>query len=202
MVNEAKEAGAFVRRKIGWLLNSKNESATRAMLAKLRRGIGKPPGSMPDLWPFTLDGLPESLGRKTGGPTKGEWAVHTALTLFALHQQGKDLGKSCMHQEGATLGISTHRLVERPEEEDRIKHRFDAVATSQAPEEFAHHLRGIIQLLRDKGIPLDYSVLTEDLYRFQFPEARDTVRLRWGRDFYRTANQENKSQGNVVEGKD
>lgn len=202
MANEAKEAGAFVRRKIEGLLSSKNESATRATLAKLRRGIGKRPGSMPELWPVTLDGLPEMLTDKSGGPTKGEWAVHTALTLFALHQQGKELKGKPMHREGESLGASVRRLAEDDADEARIKRRFDLAATSDSPEEFANHLRGLIQLLKTEDIPLDYSMLAEDLYRFQFPQARDSVRLGWGRNFYRTASKEAKDQNDTDEGKD
>ena len=202
MANEAKQAGTFVKRKIEGLLNSKNESATRAMLAKLRRGIGKPPGSMPELWPVTLDGLPEPLAGKTGGPTKGEWAVYTALTLFALHQQGKELKGKPMCREGESLGASVHHLIKSDDDEARVKRRFDAAATSQGPEEFAHHLRGLIQLLKSEDIPLDYPALAEDLFLFQFPEARDSVRLRWGRDFYRNSNKEDGNQENLVEGKD
>lgn len=182
MSEEAKQAKAFVERKIKRLSESKNESATRATLAKLRRGIGKTPGSVPELWEVTLEGLPDTLISKGGKPTRGEWAVHTALTLFALHQQGKE---KCMNAEGDFFGISVQRLIKNEEDEKRIKRRFDAAATSNGLEEFSHHLRGLIQLLKASDIPLDYPSLTEDLYWFQFTEARDSVRLRWGQDYYR-----------------
>lgn len=185
MADEATQAGVFVKRKISRLYETKNESAARATLAKLRRGIGKAPGSMPELWDATLDGLPETLIGKGNGPTRGEWAVHTALTLYALHQQGKDLKGQCMSSDGEYLGVSVRKLIQNDEDEQRIKRRFDAAATSDSLEEFSHHLRGLIQLLKTKDIPLDYPALAKDLYWFQFPAARDSVRLRWGRDFYR-----------------
>ena len=50
-----------------------------------------------------------------------------------------------------------------------------------------NHLRGLIQLLRSKEIPLDYVDLAGDLYEFQMPGGAARVRLRWGQDFYRTA---------------
>ena len=56
----------------------------------------------------------------------------------------------------------------------------------------AHHLRGLIQLLRAEEIPLDYVHLAENLYDFQNPDSRPGVRLEWGQDFYekpRTANE-------------
>ena len=128
--------------------------------------------------------LPEILVGKDEKPSYGEWAVYTTLTLFALHQQGKDLKSQCMNQEGMFLGKAVRTLIQTSEDENRVKRRFDAAATSNSMEEIAHHLRGLIQLLKSENIPLDYPKLTEDLYRFQFPEARDNVRLMWGREFY------------------
>jgi CRISPR system Cascade subunit CasB len=184
MANEDKQVKAFVNYKVKWLAGG-NESFARATLAKLRRGIGKPPGSMPELWDVTLKDLPQELMGKGQDPSNSEWAVHTALTLWALHQQGNDLRKQCMCKDGENLGIALRKLVGDEDEERRIKRRFDAVSTSSSMEEFSHHLRGLIQLLKAKSIPLDYPAFAQDLYWLQFPNARDSVRLRWGRDFYR-----------------
>lgn len=185
MAGEAKKVRDFVKHQISRLSGSKNEAAARATLAKLRRGIGNEPGSMPALWDVTLNGLDESLSSKDGAPTRGEWAVHTALTLYALHQQGIDMHQHAMSKDENTLGMSLRKLIKNEDDEKRVKRRFDAAATSDSLAEFSHHLRGLIQLLKTQDIPLDYPALAEDLYWFQFPEARDSVRLRWGRDFYR-----------------
>lgn len=185
MADEAKKVRKFVTYQISRLSGNKNEAATRATLAKLRRGIGNEPGSMPELWDVTLNGLDESLSSKDGAPTRREWAVHTALTLYALHQQGADIHQHPMSKEENTLGTSLRKLIKNEDDEKRVKRRFDAAATSDSLAEFSHHLRGLIQLLKSQDIPLDYPTLAEDLYWFQFPEARDSIRLRWGRDFYR-----------------
>lgn len=201
MNDGATQVGAFVGRKIRELSGGNNESATRAMLARLRRGIGKSPGSMPELWGVTLDGLPEPLLGRGDRPTPGEWAVHTALTLFALHQQGNDLNQ-CVSKEGVALGAAVRRLVNDEDDEARIKRRFDAAATADSLEEFCYHLRGLIQLLKTEDIPLDYPTLAMDLYRFQFPDVRDSVRLRWGQDFYRLNKEKNREIKNDNMGKD
>ena len=184
MTGEAKQAKVFVERKITRMAEGPNEAAARATLAKLRRGVGKAPGGMPELWGITLDGLPEALSGKTDAPSRGEWAVHTALTLFALHQQGKDLKKQCMSKDGEPFGAAVRRLITNDDDEKRVKRRFDAAATSGSLEEFSHHLRGLVQLLKAQDLPMDYPALAEDLCWFQIPDARDSVRLRWGRDFY------------------
>jgi len=192
---QAKQAGWFVNQKITWLAERENESATRATLARLRRGVAKAPGSLPDLWDVTLSGLPEGLLSKGEEPTRGEWAVHTALTLYALHQQGKDVKKQCMNKEGESFGRAVRKLAEHDKNnEDAVRRRFNAMAISDSFERFSWYLRGLIQLLKAKDIPLDYSVLTEDLYWYQFPDRRDGIRLKWGQDFYRSAKKEEQSE--------
>lgn len=195
MDDRAALAEEFVRRKIFWLADSPNSSATKAALAKLRRGIGKEPGSMPEIWDVTLEGLPEKLTGGQDSPTRGEWAVHTALTLYALHQQGKDPGKQCMSRDGQSLGAAVRRLIRSDEDRQRVKRRFDAAATSASLQEFSHHLRGLIQLLKAEDISLDYPALAKDLYWFQFSDARSNVRLRWGRDFCRNPNIQENDEG-------
>lgn len=185
MADQAKLVKAFVKRRIAELMHASNEAAVRAKLANLRRGVGKAPGSMSELWDVTLDGLPEALYSRDGEPTRGEWATYTALSLFALHQQGSDWKTNPANAEGATLGASVRRLVRPDEDEARIKRRFNAVVTAESISETAHHLRGLIQLLKSEGIPLDYPALAEDLYFLQCDGARDAVKLKWGQDFYR-----------------
>lgn len=185
MADETKRIQAFVAGRIAALRDAGNEAAVRARLAALRRGVGKAPGSLPELWGETLEGLPEEFYSRDGTPTRAEWAVYTALTLFALHQQGKEVKVHLMSAEGVSLGMAVRRLIRSDEDEARVKRRFDAAVTASSVAEFTHHLRGLVQLLKADEIPLDYPALAADLYLFQLERARDGVRLRWGQDFYR-----------------
>jgi CRISPR system Cascade subunit CasB len=180
-MDEAVLASQFIKHKIDVLVCSPNAAVT---LAILRRGIGKAPGSKPELWEATLNGLPDALVGETSSPSKGEWAVHTTLTLFALHQQGKTLYEKCMNAEGERLGLAVRKLVHNDDDEQYVKRRFDAAATSDGLIEISYHLRGLVRMFRDQDITLDYAALAADLFWFQIPEARDLTRLRWGRDFY------------------
>ena len=160
------------------------EPQRRAELAELRRGVGRQPGDLPALWGVVLADIPEQL-QGSNGPSKAEWAVYTALTLFALHQQG-EAGVS-MNQPGSTLGGAVRQLAEKTAAgqdwtESSVLRRFNALATADSMPEVSHHLRGMIQLLRREGIPLDYPQLAEDLYQYQFVDGAPNVRLRWGRD--------------------
>ena len=181
-----------------------HESAwSRAMLARLRRGIGKQPGELPELFEVFLGNMPEEFYGKNDKPSEPEWAIYTALTLFALHQQGKDCPMSVRgdndRDSGISLGAAVGYLVKRDKNrETSIKRRFDATITANVFTELAHHARGLIQLLRAGDIALDYPRFAEDLYRYQFDEMRNRVRLRWGEDYYRiTQSNAEKENGGI-----
>lgn len=151
-----------------------------ATLARLRRGVGREPGDVPDLWQYTLDGLPEQPGVGDAA-TRQERAVHTALTLFALHQQSR---AEHMHTPGRSLGTAVRRLARRAGSEVAVRRRFEALGTAETFSEVVHHARGLITQLRTHRIPLDYGAFTDDLIRLQ-TRAAHQVRLQWGRDYYR-----------------
>ena len=180
-----KDVGAFTGRKIFRLLNNEGDSAVRADLAQLRRGIGKLPGEDADLWPLVFEDMPEAMYSRNGVPTYAEWAVYHAVTLFALHQQGKDRKRQPMHEKGISLGAAVRRLVSSPDDEARIIRRFNKVLTARTPKETAYHLRGLVELLKSAAIPLDYARLAGDLYCLQIPSLRERIQLAWGQDFYR-----------------
>lgn len=172
------------------------EPQRRAELAELRRGVGRQPGDLPALWGVVLADIPEQL-QGSNGPSKAEWAVYTALTLFALHQQGTNRADELMNQPDRTLGGAVRQLAEKTAAgqdwtKSSVLRRFNALATADSMPEVSHHLRGMIQLLRREGIPLDYPQLAEDLYQYQFVDGAPNVRLRWGRDLYASPTEKTK----------
>lgn len=182
----AKLAGRYIQMRITQFIATGHTSAVPAALAKLRRGIGKEPGSMPELWELTLQDLPEALQGSGTEPSNGERAVHTALTLFALHQQGNPIQKSCMSKEGEPLGRAMRRFIQRhPEREAATSRRFMSAVRADSYEELVWHLRGLIQLLRTEALPLDYVSLVQQLCKYQTAASRNQIRLAWGRQFYR-----------------
>jgi CRISPR system Cascade subunit CasB len=185
----------FVRMKIQELNEGTPQS--KAALAQLRRGIGKEPGATPEIWDITFNKVPEELTCQgkiaESEPTRAEWAIHTALTLYALHKQGKTATMDEETKEtegkkiyGSSLGRAARKLVKSDKEnEETIKRRFDAVATAKDLTELAHHARGLVQLLKAEDIPLDYHRFAGDLYLYQDPDRQNAVKLRWGEDFWR-----------------
>ena len=112
----------------------------------VRRGISSAVGR---IFAGSASGAAKRPGQKA---SPAEWAIYTALTLYALHQQGQS---SSMHRSGNGLGYAVHKLAapEKSPEESSVFRRFNALATASSAEELAHHLRGIIQLLRREGHP-------------------------------------------------
>ena len=188
MTQRKQAVAAYMRERLDELRADPNESRVRAQLANLRRGIGRKPGDMPELWGMLFAEMPEEMLSQNGQPTREEWAIYTALTLYALHQQSSKISEQNMHAAGKPenrLGRAVARLVKDEENDrERIARRFNAFATADDMPTAAHHLRGLIQLLRAEEIPLDYVHLAENLYDFQNPDSRPSVRLEWGQDFY------------------
>lgn len=174
---------SFIVRKIKILDN--DEPYSRAMCAKLRRAIGKHPGATPDIWEITMGEAPDNWSSHKGKPTLEEWAVHTTLSLYALHRQGKNRS---MNQQGQSLGTAIGQLARDENKLKPIQRRFSSMATSTEFTELAYHARGLVQLLKAEDIPMDYPSFAKDLFWFQIPGYADPIRLRWGEDFYKTIN--------------
>lgn len=202
MQQAGKEIRSYVHWQIKRITQSSNENNIRADLAKLRRGIGKKPGAIPELWTYTLEGLPDRFVSKTGKATQGEWAIYTAITLYSLHQQGLSTKDQCMCNDKYSFAKAIAHLIENEDDLKRIKRRFDATATSQDMTELAYHVRGLIQQLRSRKVPFNYPEFAEDLYWFQFPAHMDNVLLRWGQDFYREYGQKADSKNDQEEKKE
>lgn len=196
--NRVYQIKRLTQQKIERLL--RENSWSRATLAKLRRGIGKQPGELPELFEILFDDMPEGLYSQGDEPSYAEWAIYTSLTLFALHQQGKDRpmsasGKIDDKNKGNSLGTAVGLLKQDKDRKLAIKKRFDAVLTANEFTEFAHHARGLIQLLKVGDITLDYPRFAADLYQYQFDENKSQIRLRWGEDYYRVAHPNDENTG-------
>lgn len=174
------EVGQLVNSRVAALVATRGTSGTTAVLARLRRAVGKPPGWDPELWELTLADVPGRIG--SDAPTAQERAVHTAITLYAVHQQSRP---ETMHVRGYGLGRSVRLLASAAQAESAVRRRFDAAATATSVDEVVHHLRGLVTQLRSHRVPLDYGQLADDLLQLQDPRKVDAVRLRWGRQYYR-----------------
>lgn len=167
----------------------KGAPSASARLARLRRALATDPGSDPDVWADTIGALPYELLDRHDEPSQAEQAVHASMTLYALHQQAQ---ANPMHVPGQSLGRAVQRLRRLTGEDQEsdagpVLRRFHVLATATSFGETLHHLRGLVTVLRGEHLGLDYGRLAVDLRRLQSPQAAPAVRLRWGRELYRSA---------------
>jgi CRISPR system Cascade subunit CasB len=160
-----------------------------AMLARLRRAAGTLPAENAEVWEVTIGAL---RGEWAGQDReKAELAVHTALTLFGLHQQGS---YQSVNVPGVGFGKAVKRIIDpNKANEAGTRRRFNALATASEFAELAYHARGLVQLIRAKGAGFDYPKFAVELYQYQLnPEQRNRVRMHWARDFYASGEAEQK----------
>jgi CRISPR system Cascade subunit CasB len=165
------------------LLGDRPQPEAVSALARLRRVIGRDPGS-----DYTLEEYlyvpDELLGKRQIEPaTDEDHAVHDAVTLYALHQQSR---RERMHIDGRGLGRAIAELARVSGGPDGVRRRFAALGTASTYPESIHHLRGLITMLRGHQIPLDYGLLAEDLCTLRRPDGRQKVQAVWGREFFRS----------------
>ncbi|SEC75187.1 CRISPR system Cascade subunit CasB [Streptomyces sp. 2131.1] len=169
-----------------------DESNAVAALARLRRGAGQKPERLPDLWALVDTSplhVPADNARELSEPEleRAENALHTALTLWALHQQSRrDTG---MHERGSRgrprgVGAAVRRMMKPDEIDDSLRKRLVRAGTAPDLSTLAQRLRDIVLLLRREQFPLDYALLAGQLYTWQWPDGPDRVRREWGRSFH------------------
>jgi CRISPR system Cascade subunit CasB len=158
----------------------------RAALAALRRGLGKPPGQVPEMDRHVVPWLPGDQ------PFRDDEAYYLVASLFAAWHQG---GQGVRPFKG-TLGLSLHALAERaPNHAAGVERRFTALLASHR-DELPTHLRHSISLLRTHGVPADWARLLSDLSRWDHPDR--IVQRRWARDFWRTDAQPAEPEGTIT----
>lgn len=180
------DCGRFVAHRIHNILGDNPSSlrpASRAALAQLRQAAGTEPGTVPAVWSLTFEGLPEQSPQEN---LRTEWAVHTALTLFAVHQQAQS---TSMHVDGQGFGQAVRLLANQTAKEEGpqtspVYHRFLAVASASTMKSLSYHARSLVTQLRSKSLGFDYAEFANSLYFFQIPSKTKTVQRIWGRQFH------------------
>lgn len=154
---------------------------SRADLARLRRAVGRPIGTVPEALPLLVN--PWAPPARGEAPTWDEIAIHTALPLFALHQQSQDRP---VHRPKTSFGTALGYLrFTGGQENQGVLRRFQALGTASSFDEISAHARALITLLRGAGGTFDYGQFADDLVGLQNPRRADHIRLSWGRHFYR-----------------
>jgi CRISPR system Cascade subunit CasB len=137
----------------------------RAALARLRRGLGKEPGTAPETYPLVQPWLPDNL------PRWREDAFYLVACLFASHPEPGGSGN---------LGASFARLA-AARDSASIEQRFVALLNCHA-DDLPGHLRHAVSLLTSSAVPVDWRQLLRDVQRWGHPSR--SVQRQWARQFW------------------
>lgn len=195
------EFGSWVEKKIHMLTTGgralsgvkhqgylQNDPYAVAAIAKLRRSIGHDVGADPDIFEWTLQGIPQEQGKTYGventdaSVTRHERVAHAVLTLFAEHQHS--IRTDSMHTDiNVSLGNAVGQLLYGNPNEAGVRNLMNKLQTANSPKEMVRHARRLIALLKRERIALNYAVLAQDMIQLELGrEQANKVRLRWGRD--------------------
>ena len=145
-------------------LKSLEKRQDRAALAHLRRGLGKPPKSSMEMFPY--------LGQFLSHETKHNYenAVFIVAALFAYYPGAQsNIGN---------LGASVRKL---KDDSDSIEKRFVALLNAEA-EDLPYYLRQIIGLLKSNDIAVNWERLFKDIQNWSGDKRY--VQQKWAGQFW------------------
>lgn len=139
----------------------------RGVLASLRRGLGQPPGSVPEMFRYVVPFLPANPRRSQ------ESAYYLVGALFAFHPKSCDEGN-----------LGSHLARARDENNaDALERRFTVLLTAH-PDDLPGYLRQIVSFLKSKDIPVNWEQLLRDLQNWDHPDGRAAAQKRWAGSFW------------------
>lgn len=144
-------------------LVSLTERADRGALAALRRGLGKPPGTVSETFPHVLPWVPATTRRA------GEGDYFLLASLFAAHPKHV--------RSGASLGATCRSFAANPSSDLRFRRLIEANR-----DELPARLRQVIQLARSHEAAVDYHELLSHLRNWDHDDR--WVQARWARDYW------------------
>ena len=146
----------------------------RAALAHLRRGLGKPPKTAMEMFPY--------LGRFLSNDAKPNYenTVFIVAALFAYYPDAKNTS--------GNLGASLRELKENS---DSIEKRFVALLNAEA-EDLPYYLRQIIGLLKSNAVAVNWERLFKDVQNWN--SDKRFVQQKWAEQFW--GNYTGKTQDN------
>jgi CRISPR system Cascade subunit CasB len=137
----------------------------RGALAALRRGLGKPPGTAAEMFPYVAP----LLGREPY-PAR-ERAAYLVASLFGSHPASAHGGQPF-----------TDALA-RTDRSESYERRIVRLLGSDA-EDIGDQLRHCVAFLRAQGVPVDWAQLLRDLENWDHPDR--WVQRRWAKAYWGT----------------
>jgi CRISPR system Cascade subunit CasB len=160
---------------IGSLLKLKVQE-DRAALAALRRGLGRAPGTVAEMYPYVEPYLGAESTRARSD------AAYVVAALFASHPLNWPQADD--ERRPSNFGASFARLRAKMTSSKGADRRFTALVGAHC-EDLEHHLRGAVSLLRSHDVPVDWEQLFRDI-RWWGGDARRVERT-WASAYWGTS---------------
>lgn len=157
-----KQAYSFVQ-----FLKSLSSKDDRAALASLRRGLGREPGTTPDVY--------RVVGSRTARLLEWEerW-YHLIASLYALHPEGTE--------QDANMGAHFAQAVDpTSDNKDAVERRFTTLLNAHV-DDLPFYLRQAISFLKAKEVHVNWCNLLVDVLFWDDEEM--TVQRKWARQFW------------------
>ena len=139
----------------------------RAALAHLRRGLGQPPGTVVDMFPYVAPWVPAAAPRAV------EEAHYLIAALFAAHPAAGGEGNMGDHFRQVVRGDEAGAAA--------VERRFTALLAAH-PDDLPFYLRQAVSFVRSKEVPVNWHQLYLDIRRWGHPER--WVQRQWARSFW------------------
>jgi CRISPR system Cascade subunit CasB len=144
----------------------------RAALAALRRGLGQPPGSVPDMYRYVVRYLPKDAYPNSWT----EQSYYLIAALYALHPASAPEGN---------LGSHFARTFDpKADNNEATERRFTALLTAH-PDDLAFYLRQAVSFLKSKEVNINWHQLMWHVLAWSDPDRRTGVQKRWAAQFWR-----------------
>ena len=145
------------------------ESGNRGALASLRRGLGKPPSMVPEMYPHIVPRLPQNLSQWD------EEVYYLVAALFALHPASAPDGNMGTH----FAALCDPNEAPSP----AVERRFVALLASH-PDDLYRTLQQAVSLLKSKDVPICWNQLLWHLRKWAYPDSRVRVQKQWADAFW------------------
>jgi CRISPR system Cascade subunit CasB len=139
----------------------------RGALAAMRKGLGKPPGTVPEMFEHVLPFISQRAS------AADEDASFLLASLFASYPDGS--GQGDMGAVFKRIGQATGS--------DSVESRFVAMLKCHG-DELPDHLRHAVALARSKESLIDWDQLLYDIKHWDDEDR--SVQRRWGRSYWET----------------
>lgn len=129
-------------------------------------------------------------------------AVIGSFRLYARHQQSESSPMALRKDDSSpearrtrSFGWSCWKAGCEARNHNReiasgITRRLSALESTLDFDGIEFQLRGLISIIKNEQVPIDYFLLAQDLYLLQIPGYRDGVFQRWSRDYFASFNKQ------------